>query len=131
MRTTSRKLKKLIEEEEKTLARIEEQQELLKKIRDARKQEEDLVIIRSIGSMKLGARELLDLLTAIQEGNLSTEMREKLLAGPEEESDPDEEGTGSSLPDRSEINKGSEDMTPDIKDGVKDTPEREENDDAE
>lgn len=131
MRTTSRKLKKLIEEEEKTLARIEEQQEYLKKVRDARKQEEDLVIIRSIRSMKLGARELLDLLTAIQEGNLSPEMREKLLAGPEEESDPDEEGTGSSLPIGSADITEPEDMIPENKGGVPDTPEREENDDAE
>ena len=81
--------------------------------------------------MKLGARELLDLLTAIQEGNLSPEMREKLLAGPEEEPDPDEEGTDLSLAAGFAEKTIPEDMTPDIKDGVENAPEREENDDAE
>ena len=131
MRTTSRKLKKLIEEEEKTLARIEELQEYLKKIREARKQEEDLVIIRSIRSMRLGARELMDLLNAIQDGNLSPEMREKLLAGPEEEADPDEGGEGLSLPAGSAEKKKTDEMDPDTMRGVKEAPEREENDDAE
>ncbi len=91
MRTTSRRLKKLIEEEEKTIARIAELQDLLKEIREARKKEEDLEIIRSIRSMKLGARDLFDLLTAISEGNLSEELREQLLADQEEE-DPEEAG---------------------------------------
>lgn len=131
MRTTSRKLKKLIEEEEKTLARIEELQEYLKKIREARKQEEDLVIIRSIRSMRLGARELMDLLNAIQDGNLSPEMREKLLAGPEEEADPDEGGEGLSLPAGSTAKEKTDQMDPDTMKGVRETPEREENDDAE
>lgn len=91
MRTTSRRLKKLIEEEEKTIARIAELQDLLKEIREARKKEEDLEIIRSIRSMKLGARDLFDLLTAISEGNLSEELREQLLAD-QEEGDPEEAG---------------------------------------
>lgn len=62
------------------MARIAELQDFLKEIREARKKEEDLEIIRSIRSMKLGARELFDLLTAIQDGNLSDELREQLLA---------------------------------------------------
>lgn len=92
MRTTSRRLKKLIEEEEKTIARIAELQDLLKEIREARKKEEDLEIIRSIRSMKLGARDLFDLLTAISEGNLSEELREQLLADQEEDEDSEEAG---------------------------------------
>ena len=94
MGTTSRRLKKLIEEEEKTIARIAELQDLLKEIREARKKEEDLEIIRSIRSMKLGARDLFDLLTAISEGNLSEELREQLLADQEE----DPEKAGKTIP---------------------------------
>lgn len=84
MRTISRRLKKLIEDEEKTMARIAELQDFLKEIREARKKEEDLEIVRSIRSMKLGARDLFDLLTAIQDGNLSDELREQLLAAGED-----------------------------------------------
>ena len=87
--TTSRKLKRLIDEEEKIMARIAEQQDFLKEIREARKKEEDLEIIKSIRSMKLGARDLFDLLTAIQAGNLSEELRTRLLIAAEEETDPD------------------------------------------
>ena len=76
-------LQELIEDEEKTMARIAELQDFLKEIREARKQEEDLEIVRSIRSMKLGARDLFDLLTAIQDGNLSDELREQLLAAQE------------------------------------------------
>ena len=143
MRTTSRKLKKLIEEEEKTLARIEEQQEYLKKIQDARKQEEDLVIIRSIRSMKLHASELLDLLTSIQEGNLSTELREQLLEGPMtsddeaedaenhgENTDPDNPGDRPEAGGTGKQRKADGDY-PVINGGAVTAPEREENDDAE
>ena len=129
----------MIEEEEKTLARIEELQEYLKEIREARKKEEDLVIIKSIRSMKLGARDLFDLLTAIQEGNLSEELREQLLAEPEEDSELIEDGvqTGSSKkggPGRKEESAGSVmpevyEPDPDYDDGAEDAPEREENND--
>ena len=88
----SRKLKRLIEEEEKTLSRIAEQQEFLKEIREVRKKEEDLEIIRSIRGMKLGARELLDLLTGIQKGTISMEMRQSLLERAEDEEDADGAG---------------------------------------
>lgn len=139
METTSRKLKRLIEEEEKTLARIEELQECLKEIREARKKEEDLVIIKSIRSMKLGARDLFDLLTAIREGNLSEELREQLLAEPEEDSELPEDAvqTGASKkggPGRKEENAGNVmpeeyEPDPDYDEGAEDAPEREENDD--
>lgn len=69
----SRRLKRLIEEEERTTAKIEELQEHLKEIRIARKQEEDQEIVRSIRTMKLGARELLSLLNGIQDGSVSIE----------------------------------------------------------
>ena len=129
----------MIEEEEKTLARIEELQEYLKEIREARKKEEDLVIIKSIRSMKLGARDLFDLLTAIQEGNLSEELREQLLAEPEEDSELIEDGvqTGSSKkggPGRKEEHAGNaipeeDEPDPDYDEGAEDAPEREDNDD--
>lgn len=84
--TTSRKLKRLIEEEEKTITRIAELQDYLKSVREQRKQEEDLEIIRSIRSMKLGARELFDLLNGIQDGTVTMEMCQTLL-GTEDDTD--------------------------------------------
>lgn len=69
----NKKLKRLIDEEERTAARIEELQSRLKEIRIARKLEEDQEIVRSIRTMKLGARELLSLLTGIQDGSVSIE----------------------------------------------------------
>lgn len=69
----SKRLKRLIEDEERTIAKIEELQEHLKEIRIARKQEEDQEIVRSIRTMKLGARELLSLLSGIQDGSVSIE----------------------------------------------------------
>ena len=138
MRTTSRRLKKLIEEEEKTIARIAELQDLLKEIREARKKEEDLEIIRSIRSMKLGARDLFDLLTAISEGNLSEELREQLLAD-QEEGDPEEAGEtilpGTSEKKYSGGKTGTEEAAvyaddeedPDDDEGAETAPEREDN----
>ena len=139
MRTTSRRLKKLIEEEEKTIARIAELQNLLKEIREARKKEEDLEIIRSIRSMKLGARDLFDLLTAISEGNLSEELREQLLAD-QEEGDT-EEAEETILPGTSEkkysggktdteeaVVYADNEEDPDDDEGAETAPEREDND---
>ena len=139
MRTTSRRLKKLIEEEEKTIARIAELQDLLKEIREARKKEEDLEIIRSIRSMKLGARDLFDLLTAISEGNLSEELREQLLADQEEE-DPEEAGetippgtpdkkcSGGKTGTEEAVVYADDEGDPDDDEGAETAPEREDND---
>lgn len=69
----NKKLKRLIEDEENTMAKIEELQTHLKEVRTARKQEEDLEIIRSIRSQKLGARDLLELLESIQSGRIVIE----------------------------------------------------------
>ena len=141
VRTTSRKLKRLIEEEEKTIARIAELQEYLKKIRETRKNEEDQEIIKSIRSMKLGARDLFDLLTAIQSGNLSEEVREQLLSASDEEeavSEPAEIADGREADDMAigtDKAAGGMDHTdsinedPDFKDevGAEEAPEREGN----
>ncbi len=88
----NRRLLKLIEQEEKAAAQIMELQETLKKLREMRKAEEDQQIIRSIRSLKLGGRELIGLLSAIENGTLSDEMKEQLLSlpepGPEKETVP-------------------------------------------
>ena len=85
----SRRLKRLIEEEERTISRIAELQEYLKTIREQRKQEEDLEIIKSIRSMKLGARDLFDLLNGIQDGSVTMEMCQSMLEAHKDE-DPSE-----------------------------------------
>lgn len=69
----NKKLKRLVEDEESTIARIEELQNHLKEIRIKRKQEEDLEIVRSFRSLKLGPRELLGILNGIQEGSVLME----------------------------------------------------------
>lgn len=134
MRTTSRKLKRLIEEEEKTVSRIAELQDYLRKIREARAKEEDQEIIKSIRSMRLGARDLLGLLTAIREGNLSEELREQLLAAgeDEEEENPSVNETGPDgsgrTPEKAKEGILVADGTdPDNEDGAERAPEREEN----
>lgn len=82
-----KRLKRLIEEEERTVAKLDELQTHLKEIRIARKQEEDMEIVRSIRAMKLGARELFNLLSGIQSGSISIEM----LPVPEKEEEEQEE----------------------------------------
>ena len=123
---TNRKLKRLIEEEERTQAKIVELGEYLKEIRENRKREEDLQIIRSIRSMKLGARELFDLLGGIERGTISMEQREALLEGADEDADP--EGNDSDKPDPPAEAKGKTSTAPDQK-GAEESPEREENND--
>lgn len=65
----NKKLKRILEEEERTERKIEELQEHLKEVRIARKVEEDNAIIRSVRSMKLDRRSLLELLNGIQSGD--------------------------------------------------------------
>jgi hypothetical protein len=89
--TTSKKLKKLILEEERTVEKIAELQAFLKEIREARKREEDAEILKSIRGLKLGARDLFDLLSGIQDGTVSMEARNLLLENTE---DTDEENSG-------------------------------------
>jgi len=89
----NRKLKRLIEEEERTVAKIEELQGHLKDIRIARKQEEDTEIVRSIRTMKLGARELFELLSGIQNGSVSIETLPLAEDEPEEPELPDVQDT--------------------------------------
>lgn len=91
MRKTSRKLKRLINEEERTMAKIEELQEYLKELRMARKDEENRVILQRIRGMKMDARGLYDLLEGIREGTITPEALQELLDGAGEETE-DETG---------------------------------------
>lgn len=111
----NRKLKRLIEDEERTMEKIEELQFHLKDVRAARKQEEDLEIVRSIRTMKLGARELFNLLTGIQDGSVSMES----LPIPEDEDDETEDA--GAKPDISDA-EDNQTMT-----GAGEAPESEEN----
>ena len=85
MAETSRKLKRLIDDEEKAMSKIAEWQEILETTRASRKKEEDSEIIRSIRSLKLEPRELYELLVGIQKGTVSMETRQKILDAIEEE----------------------------------------------
>ena len=70
MSKTSKKQRRLIEEEEKALKKISELQDYVKELREARKKEEDVEILRTLRSLKLGAWDLYNLLTGIQEGTV-------------------------------------------------------------
>ena len=109
----NRKLKRLIEEEERTVAKIEELQSHLKDIRIARKQEEDTEIVRSIRTMKLGARDLFDLLSGIQEGSVSIET----LSLPEDAAD-DMNDTASSDTEIDNINENGAEEAPESEDMI-------------
>lgn len=65
-----KKLSKLLEEAEKTEAKILELQEHLAEIRKAQELEENLQIVKGIRGMKLGARELFELLSSLKNGNV-------------------------------------------------------------
>ena len=69
----NKKLNRLIEDEEITMAKIEELQKHLKDVRAARKQEEDQEIVRCVRARKLGSRALLELLEGIQDGRFVIE----------------------------------------------------------
>ena len=75
MSKTSKKQRRLIEEEEKALKKISELQDYVKELREARKKEEDVEILRTLRSLKLGAWDLYNLLTGIQEGTVIMEAR--------------------------------------------------------
>ena len=79
MSKTSKKQRRLIEEEEKALKKISELQDYVKELREARKKEEDVEILRTLRSLKLGAWDLYNLLTGIQEGTVIMEARPPAL----------------------------------------------------
>lgn len=67
----SKKLKKFLNDAEKTESKIAELKEYLRNVRAAQKKEEDNEIVRAIRSTKLGGRDLLALLENIQAGNVT------------------------------------------------------------
>jgi hypothetical protein len=67
------KLKKILDDIQKTEEKISEWQEQLKLLNTQKKQMEDMEIIKSIRSMKLDSRELLLLLDGIQNGTVQLE----------------------------------------------------------
>ena len=130
MAETSRKLKRLIDDEEKAMSKIAEWQEILETTRASRKKEEDSEIIRSIRSLKLEPRELYELLVGIQKGTVSMETRQKILDAIEEETageggSTDREAAGESRDEGEGPMENSE-----TEDGTEDVPEMEENNDA-
>ena len=64
------KLKKILDEIQKTEERIAEWQEHLRELNVRKKQMEDMEIIKSIRSMKLDSRSLLKVLDGIQKGTM-------------------------------------------------------------
>jgi predicted RNase H-like nuclease (RuvC/YqgF family) len=65
-----KKLKRIVEEINKTEQKIAQWQEYLKQLRQQRKQLEDQEIIKTIRSMQLGGTEMLDMLDGIQNGSV-------------------------------------------------------------
>lgn len=72
----SKKLKKFLNDAEKTESKIAELEEYLRNVRAAQKKEEDNEIVRAIRSTKLGGRDLLALLENIQAGNVTFQTTE-------------------------------------------------------
>ncbi len=117
----SKRQRRLIEEEEKALKKIAELQDYVKELRDARKKEEDVEILRTLRSLKLGAWDLYNLLTGIQEGTV--DMVSKPPA-PDSEANPDSEEDRNN--DRQESTANSENENEEHSD----VPESEEDNDA-
>lgn len=70
------KLKKLLNDIQKTEDKIAELQEHLKRQNTLRQQMEDIEIVKSFRSMKLDSRSLLVLLDGIQKGTVTIQMDE-------------------------------------------------------
>lgn len=71
MKKLNRKIKKYLDEIEKTEKKIAELEQYLKGVRAALKEEENSEMIKSIRGMKLQGRDLFDLLNGIQNGSIS------------------------------------------------------------
>ena len=130
MADTSRKLKRLIDDEEKAMSKIAEWQEILETTRASRKKEEDSEIIRSIRSLKLEPRELYELLVGIQKGTVSMETRQKILDAIEEETAGEGGSTDREAADESRDEGRGPIESGETEDGTEKVPEMEENNDA-
>ena len=67
----NKRIKRYLDEIEKTEKKISELQQYLKGVQSALKQEENNEMIKSIRSMKLDSHQLFDLLNGIQNGSIS------------------------------------------------------------
>ena len=132
MADTIRKLKRLIDDEEKAESKIAEWQAILETTRALRKKEEDSEIVRSIRSLKLEPRELYELLVGIQRGTVSMETRQKILDAIEEETagEGGSESTGQEAAGERRDTGESHVENGETEDGTEDVPEMEENNDA-
>ena len=72
----NKRLNRVLDEIQKTENKIAEWQAHLRELNEQKKQMEDAEIIKSIRSMKLQGRELLELLTGLQEGTMSFQHRD-------------------------------------------------------
>lgn len=70
MNKLNRRIKRYLEEIDKTERKITELQQYLKGVQSALKQEENNEMIKSIRGMKLSSKELFDLLNGIQDGSV-------------------------------------------------------------
>ena len=66
----NRRIKRYLEEIDKTERKIAELQQYLKGVQSALKQEENNEMIKSIRGMKLSSKKLFDLLNGIQDGSV-------------------------------------------------------------
>ena len=66
----NKRIKRYLDEIEKTEKKISELQQYLKGVQSALKQEENNEMIKSIRSMKLDSHQLFDLLNGIQDGSI-------------------------------------------------------------
>lgn len=87
----NKRIKKYLEEIEKTEEKIEQLQSYVKGVRVALKQEEDNEIIKSIRSKKMSTEELVDFLSQIQDGSIYLETRVKLQSEPQQTTQENEE----------------------------------------
>lgn len=76
MNELNRRIKRYLEEIDKTERKIAELQQYLKGVQSALKQEENNEMIKSIRGMKLSSKELFDLLNGIQDGSVSFKVEE-------------------------------------------------------
>lgn len=80
----NKRIKRYLDEIEKTEKKIADLQQYLKGVQTALKQEENNEMIKSIRGMKLDSKDLLELLTGIQDGSVTFQVNME-----------SEEGTGS------------------------------------
>lgn len=86
MNQLNKRIKRYLDEIEKTEKKIAELQRYLKGIQAALKQEENNEMVKSIRGMKLSSKELFDLLNGIQDGSVSFTVEGE--SEPEQSEDP-------------------------------------------